>query len=87
MNAVDTNVLVYRLDRGDPVKQAIARDLLRRLAKDTEPTVLPWQVLSELVCQLRRWQDEGKLARVFWNMPTTGVGMAPGFPQQQLISR
>ena len=63
MNAVDTNVLIYRLDRSDPVKQAKARDLLRQLAKDAEPTVVPWQVLGELVCQLRRWQDENQLTR------------------------
>jgi len=63
MNAVDTNVLVYRLDRTDPVKQAKARDLLRQLAKSDERTVLPWQVLGELVCQLRRWQDEKTATR------------------------
>ncbi len=63
MNAVDTNVLIYRLDRSDPVKQAKARDLLRQLAKNTEPTVVPWQVLGELVRQLRRWQDESRLTR------------------------
>ena len=63
MNAVDTNVLIYRLDRSDPVKQARARDLLRRLAKSTEPTVVPWQVLGELVCQLRRWQNEKRVTR------------------------
>ncbi len=63
MNAVDTNVLIYRLDRSDPVKQAKARDLLRQLAENTEPTVLPWQVLGELVCQLRRWQDQNQVTR------------------------
>jgi len=63
MNAVDTNVLIYRLDRSDPVKQAKARELLRQLATSTEPTVLPWQVLGELVRQLRYWQDEGQLSR------------------------
>jgi len=63
MNAVDTNVLIYRLDRADPVKQAKARDLLRRLIADTEPTVLPWQVLGELVRQLRSWQDQRRMSR------------------------
>jgi predicted nucleic acid-binding protein len=60
MNAIDTNVLVYRPDRSDPVKQAKARELLRRLAADTEPTVLPWQVLGELIRQLRFWQDNSR---------------------------
>ena len=63
MNAVDTNVLIYRLDRSDPVKQAKARDLLRQLATNTEPTVLLWQVLGELVRQLRYWQDQNQLTR------------------------
>jgi len=63
MNAVDTNVLIYRLDRSDPVKQAKARDLLRQLTRDAEPTVVPWQVLGELVCQPRRWQDSSQLTR------------------------
>jgi hypothetical protein len=31
-------VLIYRLDWSDPVKQAKARDLLPKLAADTEPT-------------------------------------------------
>jgi len=63
MNAVDTNVLIYRLDRNDPVKHAKARDLLRQLAKNTEVTVLPWQVLGELVRQLRYWQDQNQMTR------------------------
>jgi predicted nucleic acid-binding protein len=63
MNAVDTNVLIYRLDRSDPVKQAQARALLRQLVLDTEPVILPWQVLGELVRQLRYWQDQNQLTR------------------------
>jgi predicted nucleic acid-binding protein len=63
MNAVDTNVLVYRLDRSEPVKRAQARDLIRRLVSGTELTVLPWQVLGELVRQLRYWQDCEQLSR------------------------
>jgi predicted nucleic acid-binding protein len=63
MNAVDTNVLVYRLDRSEPVKQAKARELLRQLAANTDPTVLPWQVIAELTRQLRYWQDQGQLTR------------------------
>lgn len=51
MNAVDTNVFVYRLDRREPTKQAKARDLLRQLSSDPVPTVLLWQVLGELVRQ------------------------------------
>ncbi len=63
MNAVDTNVLVYRLDRRDPIKQGKARLLLRKLASDGTSTVLLWQVLGEFVRQLRYWQDQGQLTR------------------------
>jgi predicted nucleic acid-binding protein len=61
MNAVDTNVLVYRLDHNEPVKRAKARDLLVRLRAASVPTVLPWQVIGELVRQLRSWQGQGRL--------------------------
>ena len=57
MNAVDTNVFIYRLDRREPIKQAKARDLLRHLGSDPTPTILLWQVLGELLRQLRSWQD------------------------------
>src|SRR6266404_7074372 len=63
MNAVDTNVLIYRVDRQDLVKQVKARTLLRGLAADPMPTVLPWQVLGEFVRHLRWWQDQGEITR------------------------
>lgn len=63
MNAVDTNVLIYRLDRQEPAKQAQARELLRRLSSDPTPTLLLWQVLGELMRQLRSWQDQGRITR------------------------
>ena len=58
MNAVDTNVLIYRLDQLEPIKQAQARELLRILIFDPTPTVLLWQVLGEMLRQLRYWQDQ-----------------------------
>jgi predicted nucleic acid-binding protein len=81
MNAIDTNVLVYRLDRREPIKQAKARDLLRRLSSDPTPTLLLWQVLGELMRQLRSWQDQGRITRdtvlryvaVFRNMFPMGM--------------
>ncbi len=57
MIAVDTNVLVYRLDTADPVKQRLAIELVDRLAAVTESAVLPWQVCGEFVQQLRRRQS------------------------------
>jgi predicted nucleic acid-binding protein len=57
MIAVDTNVLVYRLDRTEPEKQAVAKQLLSRLASEGE-TVLLWQVAGEFVNQLTAWQHQ-----------------------------
>jgi predicted nucleic acid-binding protein len=62
MNAVDTNVLLYSVDRDEPAKQLKAQQLLRQLHSANEPTLLLWQVLGELTQQLRRWRDQGKLA-------------------------
>ena len=64
MNAVDTNVLLYSIDRNEPAKQLVAQQLLQRLRSATEPTVLLWQVLGELVQQLRRWRDHGRLTPI-----------------------
>jgi predicted nucleic acid-binding protein len=63
MNAVDTNVFVYSLDPTEPTKQAKAGALLQKLGTENVPTVLLWQVLCELVRQLRAWQDKGRLTR------------------------
>jgi predicted nucleic acid-binding protein len=63
MNAIDTNVLIYRLDSSDPVKQQKARNLLRQLRSASTGTVMVWQVLAELVRQLRTWQDQKRLTR------------------------
>ena|ERR1043165_3087056 len=61
MNAVDTNILLYSIDRHEPAKQAKAQQLLRQLLSGPPPTVLLWQVLAELVQQLRRWKDQRRL--------------------------
>jgi predicted nucleic acid-binding protein len=61
MNAVDTNVLLYSVDRNEPAKQRKAQELLLQLRLATEPTVLLWQVLGETMQQLRRWRNQGRL--------------------------
>jgi predicted nucleic acid-binding protein len=61
MNAVDTNVLLYSVDRNEPIKQLKAQQLLQQLHFAPEPTILLWQVLGELTQQLRRWRDQGRL--------------------------
>jgi predicted nucleic acid-binding protein len=61
MNAVDTNILIYSIDRKEPVKQAKAQQLLRQIVAANDPTILLWQVLGEAVQQLRRWKHQGEL--------------------------
>jgi predicted nucleic acid-binding protein len=61
MNAIDTNVLLYSVDRHEPTKQRIAQQLVQQLRDGNEPTLLLWQVLGELTAQLRRWRDQGRL--------------------------
>jgi predicted nucleic acid-binding protein len=61
MNAIDTNVLLYSVDRNEPAKQFLAQQLLRQLHSAAEPTFLLWQVLGELAQQLRRWCDQNRL--------------------------
>ena len=62
MNAVDTNVFVYALDADDPTKQAKAQDLFQRLDLTSGSTVLPWQVASELLSNLRKRESAGRIA-------------------------
>src|SRR5205823_11413601 len=61
MNAVDTNVFLYSIDRNEPNKRIKAQQLLQQLRSAQQPTLLLWQVLGELGQQLRRWRDQGKL--------------------------
>ena len=62
MNAVDTNVLVYSLDTGEPAKHAKAKALLAGLAGSQPPTILIWQVASELLNWLRKWEAAGRVS-------------------------
>src|SRR5215831_2540083 len=63
MNALDTNVLVYALDRNDPIKRQKARDLLRRLHISQSLTVIPWQVAGEFLRWLRFCQQKGQISQ------------------------
>ena len=78
MNAVDTNVLLYSIDRNEPAKQLKAQQLLHQLHSATEPTLLLWQVLGELTQQLRRWRDQVKLTPVEFSQH--GVAFRHLFP-------
>jgi predicted nucleic acid-binding protein len=64
MNAVDTNILLYSMDGSDPSKQLRAQQLLLQLRQNSSPTWLLWQVLGEMVQQLRRWEQQGRLTHV-----------------------
>jgi predicted nucleic acid-binding protein len=64
MNAVDTNILLYSVDRRDPFKQVKAQAKLQSLVVGAIPTVLLWQVIGELIQQLRRWRDLALLTPV-----------------------
>lgn len=64
MNAVDTNVFIYSLDHPEPAKKAKAEQLFQHLLTTNQRPCLLWQVLSELINQLRRWKDQGMLTEV-----------------------
>jgi predicted nucleic acid-binding protein len=59
MNAVDTNIFLYSIDQREPAKRAKAQQLFHQLLNTPVQTYLLWQVLAELVNQLRRWKDQG----------------------------
>jgi predicted nucleic acid-binding protein len=63
MIAIDTNVLIYSLDRNDIEKRAKARSLLRHLRKQPGDVIIPWQVLGELLRFLRSLQDQKRIDR------------------------
>ncbi len=57
MNAVDTNILIYVHDPGDPIKQAKAAQLVASLTDG----VLLWQVACEFVAASRKLAGLGSL--------------------------
>ena len=63
MIAVDTNILIYSLDRHDLVKWAKACNLLRQLHAPPSSTLLLWQVMGEFMRYLRSLQDKGQISR------------------------
>jgi predicted nucleic acid-binding protein len=61
MNAVDTNVFIYALDSDAPDKQAKAQKLLDDLVAAGNSTVVPWQVVGEVLNNLRRSESAGRI--------------------------
>jgi predicted nucleic acid-binding protein len=63
MNAVDTNILVYFVDKDEPAKRSKATDLLDNLVHEDVESVLLWQVASEFLSCLQRWEHEKRIGR------------------------
>jgi len=63
MNAVDTNIFVYFIDRDEPAKRVKAIELFDSLTQEDVETVLLWQVAAEFLNCLRRWGNEGRISR------------------------
>lgn len=62
MIAIDTNVILYAVDRRDLRKRAAARALLGQLVMSSNKGVLLWQVAGELAKQLRAWRDAKRIS-------------------------
>jgi predicted nucleic acid-binding protein len=63
MIAIDTNVLIYSLDKNNPAKESKARALIRQLRASPDGVLVPWQVVGEFLRFLRMLQDQGRLSR------------------------
>lgn len=61
MIAVDTNVLIYAVDFDEAVKSRLAQGLLQTLVQQNAPLVVPWQVASEFLACLRRWEASNRI--------------------------
>ncbi len=72
MNAIDTDVLIYRHDTRDPVKQAIARQLVNT----ARPLALPWQVGCEFIAASRKLRALGFSEDDAWDALTDLQAMA-----------
>ncbi len=62
MNAIDTNVWLYSHDTRDPLKQAIAQQLIVA----TRPLALPWQVGCEFLAASRKLTAVGFMEAQAW---------------------
>jgi len=63
MIALDTNVLIYACDQSEPLRQAIALDLI---ASSTEGVLL-WQVACEFLSASRKLSKQGFTPTQAWN--------------------
>lgn len=77
MIAIDTNIYVYRFDQKEPVKQAIAKNLIARLSR-SDDSLLLWEVAGELLKQLSNWHSQ-KLIE-YANVKRIMLGIRKQFP-------
>lgn len=63
MIAIDTNALIYAIDKHDLAKWMKARELVNQLRAGSTATVSPWQVLAEFTRYLRSREDRALIAR------------------------
>jgi predicted nucleic acid-binding protein len=62
MNAIDTNVWLYRYDTRDPAKQAVAKQLIDQV----RPLMLLWQVGCEFIAASRKLAAVGFTEQHAW---------------------
>lgn len=62
MIAIDTNILIYCLDRTDSVKRTKAKAVVRKLASGSDDAILMWQVAGELIRQIQYWRVNNKIS-------------------------
>jgi predicted nucleic acid-binding protein len=81
MNAIDTNVWVYRHDTRDPQKQHVAMNLISTV----QQPVLPWQVGCEFIAASRKLAslgfDEAKVWSALAAMQTMAALVLMPTPQ------
>lgn len=73
MIALDTNVLLYACDRGDPKRQQIAIDLIA----DSRDGVLLWQVACEFVAASRKLSAQGFTVSDAWSRLAEFLNLFP----------
>lgn len=73
MTGVDTNVLIYACDKGEPTKQKKALTLISSLTDG----VLLWQVACEFVAASRKLADQGFSPAAAWDRLSEYLALFP----------
>jgi predicted nucleic acid-binding protein len=81
MTAFDTNVLIYACDKGDPVRQQKAIEVLAGAGDG----VLLWQVACEFLAASRKLAPQGFSAQDDWNRLAEFIALFPLVLPSQLV--